>query len=226
MTNTSYAKLIAGLIGAWFILSLSASALHLFSTEPGSPPLPILVAVLTPIILFSVWYWSSKSFREFVLGLNPRTLTIVQAWRIAGYVFVVLYAYHILPGMFALPAGWGDIAIGATAVPVALQLATPNHRKSFILWQILGITDLVVAVSLGALGSFISPQEFMGPGGTATGALTVLPLSLIPTFGVPLFLILHTICIAQARRWAEQPYTGPGERVRSFAVQVAAPGSK
>jgi hypothetical protein len=45
--------------------------------------------------------------------------------------------------------------------------------------------------------------------------MTVLPLSLIPGFLVPLFLILHIICIAQARRWpAEQPQhiakaTGP-----------------
>jgi hypothetical protein len=29
----------------------------------------------------------------------------------------------------------------------------------------------------------------------------VLPLSLIPTFLVPLYLILHVICIAQARGW-------------------------
>jgi hypothetical protein len=31
--------------------------------------------------------------------------------------------------------------------------------------------------------------------------MTVLPLSLIPTFLVPLFLIFHIICIAQARGW-------------------------
>ena len=31
--------------------------------------------------------------------------------------------------------------------------------------------------------------------------MTVLPLSLIPTFLVPLFAIFHIICIAQARSW-------------------------
>jgi hypothetical protein len=31
--------------------------------------------------------------------------------------------------------------------------------------------------------------------------MTVLPLSLVPTFLVPLFLIFHVICIAQARNW-------------------------
>jgi hypothetical protein len=32
-------------------------------------------------------------------------------------------------------------------------------------------------------------------------AMTVLPLSLVPTFIVPLLLIFHVICIAQARAW-------------------------
>jgi hypothetical protein len=58
----------------------------------------------------------------------------------------------------------------------------------------LGILDLVNAVTLGALAGYIDPK------GVATGAMTVLPLSLIPTFLVPLFLILHLICIAQARQ--------------------------
>ena len=43
-------------------------------------------------------------------------------------------------------------------------------------------------------------------------AMTVLPLSLIPTFLVPLFFILHLICIAQARAWR----VASGDRMASF----------
>jgi hypothetical protein len=139
-------------------------------------------------------------------------LTFVQAWRIAGYVFIVLYAYNILPGNFALPAGWGDIAIGATAPFVALKLANPNHRKSFIFWQLLGIADLVNAVGMGVAARFINPH------GISTSAMTVLPMSLIPTFAVPLFLILHFISIAQARQWQEQVYSRVGEPLQSSAL--------
>jgi hypothetical protein len=35
--------------------------------------------------------------------------------------------------------------------------------------------------------------------------MTILPLSLIPTFLVPLFLIFHVISIRNARRWSTQP---------------------
>jgi hypothetical protein len=212
MTNAKYAKLTAGLIFVWFLFSLTASALHLFKTEPEQPPLPVGLAVLIPIVIVGVWSAVSRSFRQFLLELNPRTLTVVQAWRIAGFVFLVLYAYGILPGQLALPAGWGDIAIGATAPLVALKLANPNYRRSFILWQLLGITDLVTAVGLGVTAQLINPH------GIATSAMTVLPMSLIPTFAVPLFMILHFICIAQARQWQEQQYPRVGEPLQSSGL--------
>jgi len=143
--------------------------------------------------------------------LNPRTLTFLQAWRIAGIAFLALYTYGILPGLFALPAGWGDIVIGATAPLVAMTLANPGHRKSFILWQLLGIADLVTAVTLGANAWLIDPH------GIPTSPMTVLPLSVIPTFAVPLLFILHIICIAQARHWREQRVSRVGERLSASA---------
>jgi hypothetical protein len=196
MTHAQYGKLTLGLLAAWFVFSLTASAFHIYIAKPSQPPLPILLAVLAPIAAFLVWLASSPAFRRFVFSLDPRAVTIVHTWRLAGFTFLTLYAYGILPGLFALPAGWGDITIGATAPLVALRLARPNHRASFMLWQALGILDLVFAVSLGALTSYVS-------GATA---LAVLPLSLIPTFAVPLLIILHIICIAQAWGWNESSY--------------------
>ena len=206
-----YAKLTAGLIAAWFVFSLAASALHLYRSGPNAPPLALGIAVLSPIVVFIVWFTRSAAFREFTLSLNPRALTFVQSWRLAGFVFLVLAAYGILPKAFALPAGWGDIAIGATASLAALRLATAERRSGFILWQVLGMTDLVLAVTLGTLAGIIDPH------GIPTNAMTVLPMSLIPTFAVPLFFILHIICIAQARQWAVQRVSPAGRPLHSHA---------
>ena len=208
MTNEKYAKLTTSLIFVWFLFSLTASALHLFNTAPGQPPLPLGLSVLVPIVIVAVWSAASQPFRQFLLSLNPRTLTFVQAWRIAGFVFLVLYTYNILPGQLALPAGWGDIAIGATAPLVAFKFANSRYRKSFIVWQLLGITDLVSAVGLGVTAQ-------LNPHAIATSAMTVLPMSVIPTFAVPLFMILHLISIAQARRWEERRYPRVGEQLQS-----------
>jgi len=200
MNNKNYGKLTAGLIAAWFVFAVSASALHLFKTDPSLPPIALGLAVLAPVAAFLFWFATSAGFRQFALSLNPRTLTFVQSWRIAGFTFLVLYAAGILPGVFALPAGWGDIAIGATAPFAAMKLANFSHRRGFIFWQILGMLDLVMAVTLGTTARLISPH------GVATGVMTVLPMSLIPTFAVPLLMMLHVICIAQARHWKEGQY--------------------
>lgn len=202
-----YAKLTISLIGAWFAATLVAAGLHLYQNAPNQPPLAFGLAALTPIVIFLAWFALSKPFREFTMSLSPRTLTLVQIFRIEGFAFLVLASYGILPRLFALSAGWGDITIGATALLAALMLATPNRRRSFILWQILGIADLVNAVLMGVLAGLIDPH------GVGAGAMTVLPLSLIPTFGVSLFFILHVICIAQASRWRRP------ERIQPVAQQ-------
>jgi hypothetical protein len=124
---TDYRKVTAVLIAAWFVTVLTASAFHIFTTPAGQPPLPLGLAVLIPIAGFWLWFRSSERFRQFALSLNPRTLTMVQSWRIVGFVFLVLYSYGILPGLFALPAGWGDIVIGASAPLAALALAHPQR---------------------------------------------------------------------------------------------------
>ena len=205
----NYGKLSVGLIAGWFIFALSASALDLFKNDSNRVGVGVALAAVSPIVVFSIWFATSKKFRQFVLSLNLRILTLAQSWRIVGIIFVVLEARGVLPAIFALPAGYGDIAIGATATLVALKLANPGHRNSFILWQVLGIADLVLAVSLGTTARLLSPH------GPSMVTMTVLPLSLVPTFLVPLFLIFHGICIAEARAW-EATSGGIGQQQRPF----------
>jgi hypothetical protein len=192
---SKYAKLSAGLLAAWLVFAVFSSALHLYENAPNTPPIALGLAVVTPVVLFLIWFASSPGFRQFILSLSPSALTLVQSIRVAGIVFLALGTYKILPAYFALSAGWGDIIIGATAPFAALWLANPSHRRGFIFWQLLGIADLVNALTLGTLSAFIDPH------GISTAPMAVLPMSYITTFAVPVFLMLHIICIAQARRW-------------------------
>ena len=100
--------------------------------------------------------------------------------------------------MFAEPAGWGDFLIGVTAPFVALYWGDPGTRRRSSPWNILGVLDLVNAVALGVLSSTAVGALRLS---VSTDAITVLPLSLIPTFAVPLLLIVHFILIAQATGW-------------------------
>jgi hypothetical protein len=148
------------------------------------------------------------------MSLNPQVLTLAQSWRIVGFTFVLLEARGGLPAIFAWPAGYGDMAIGATATFVAWKLANPARRNGFIFWQLLGIADLVNAVGLGTTARLLSPS------GPSMVAMTVLPLSLVPTFLVPLFFIFHVICIAQARGWKgiSQTANHSGTQMQHFTI--------
>jgi hypothetical protein len=181
----------------WFLFALGGSLLDFF--DSGSrPPLALGLTALVPVILFAACYLTSARFREFVLSLDVRALTLAQTMRVIGIVFVILYFLGALPGAFALPAGWGDFAIGITAPVVAWYWKHPFPYRTFIVWNLLGVLDLVLAVSLGVLTS-ASPVGILA-GDVSTRLMGQFPLSLIPTFFVPLLLIFHLICLIRVRK--------------------------
>jgi hypothetical protein len=198
-TKSRYAALVAALLIAWFVFAFLASGVfHLYRTAPYRPPGAVAAGALGPVLIFLAWFGLSRGFREFVLSLNLRTLTLLHSWRVIGVTMVVLASYGMLPWLFAAPAGFGDIAVGVTAPYAALSLANPLHRSRFLRWHLLGVLDLVIALSTAALSGILTPHS------PPASLMTVLPMSIIPTFGVPLYLILHIISIAQARRWPKE----------------------
>ncbi len=195
----------AVVFAVWFTLVMLAGAGGVFVTPPGTPPLPILIGVTAPIIVFFAGLRMSRAFRDFVLAADLRFMLAVQAWRFAGLGFLALYTHGVLPGVFAWPAGLGDIAIGVTAPWLLIALIhRPNFAasKTFVVWNVLGVVDLVVAVGTGALSSGLAA----GVAGEITASpMAQLPLVLIPAYLVPIFVMLHVAALLQARRRAGYP---------------------
>ncbi|HET8563561.1 MAG TPA: hypothetical protein VFM35_06795 [Candidatus Binatia bacterium] len=195
-------SIVAVVLGTWLAFVFILGTDGAFVRPPGALPLPILVAVTVPIIVFLITFRFSPSFHAFVLSLDLRLATVIQAWRFAGLGFLALYAYGVLPGLFAWPAGVGDIAIGVTAPWIVLALIRqPNFVASpvFTIWNLLGILDLVVAVGTGALSSALATGV---AGEVTTAPMAQLPLLLIPAYLVPIFVMLHLAALFQARRLA------------------------
>ena len=154
---------------------------------------------VVPILLYLFVSLTSRAFRHFVRSIDLVTITALQFYRVLGVAMLVLSSRNLLPAVFALPAGWGDIAIGVTAPLAALALAsgTSSGRVVFLIWNVLGMLDLIVAVGLGILAARISFGPLAGTG--SASVMTVFPMSLIPTFLVPLSFILHLIGLYQLR---------------------------
>jgi hypothetical protein len=192
----------AAALAIWFVVVLLLGADGAFVTPAGTPPLPILAGAVLPVIAFLAAVRLSRAFRGLVLAADLRLLTAVQAWRFTGFTFLALYAYHILPGPFAWPAGLGDMAMGLTAPWIMLALARrPAFAAStgFRVWNLLGILDLIVAIGTGGLMAALASGA---AGEITTRPMAHLPLVLIPAYVVPLFVMLHTTALMQARRLA------------------------
>ena len=136
-------------------------------------------------------------------------MAVIQGWRWAGLGFLSLYAHGILPGLFALPAGLGDMAIGVSAPWMALGLIhDPGSVSSrrFVVWNIMGIVDHRCRGLNGTLCSDFIPAI---TGNVTTGPMAQLPLVLIPAYRVPLLIMMHFAALAQARRLARSGKPAP-----------------
>jgi hypothetical protein len=118
-------------------------------------------------------------------GMASRLLR-PHLFRVEGVVFLLYLALGHLPALLALPAGVGDITTAIAAPLVARRLARGTGRRAALWFNAFGMTDLVVALILGALTGF-GLLNIM-PSGAPIGEL---PLVLVPTFGVPLLFALH-----------------------------------
>jgi len=187
-------------LALWLGLVFLLGAQGAFVGSPGSPPLAIFFGFAIPLAVFFAAYFGWSGFRAFVLGADLRFVATIQAWRWAGLGFLSLYAYGVLPGLFAFPAGLGDMAIGVSAPWIVLGLIRrPSFATSqrFVIWNIMGIIDLVVAVSMGAICSgFLRGLT----GNVTTGPMAQLPLVFIPAYLVPIFIMLHFTALFQARQ--------------------------
>ncbi len=190
-TNRAKIVLVVYVALLWSLLVLGGSLLGTFAQYP----LVFYLTVGVPIILFVGGYLLSEAFRRFVRSLvgDPFSITVLQTYRVIGVSMAIGALRNALPAVFGLSAGFGDFFIGLTAPLAALAWASGGRRGLIVLvlWNVLGLLDLINAVSTGVLaGLTTSGPVTMAP-------MRLYPFSLIPGFGVPLAFILHFTGLAQ-----------------------------
>jgi hypothetical protein len=179
----------------WFLLSVWMSLHGAIRGGAGKPPIGLAVSLLVPLAVFALDARFRGPLFEGFRRLDLSSLIALQTYRVGGVFFIVAWMAGALPAAFALPAGIGDIAIGVAApfVAAAVTARRPGHRALAITWNILGLVDLIDALFLGVTNSASSLGVFAGS--LTTDAVTRYPLSLIPTFFVPLALMLHATAV-------------------------------
>lgn len=185
------------LIG-WFSLVYIIGKMGIFAKNPLIAPF-ILIGF---IVLFGLLQkvYASQTVRNIADEIPVPFIVGIQTYRTVGYGFLILYAQGILPAVFAFSAGIGDMIVGISAPFVALFyfLKIPFSRKLAIVWNIIGIADLVVAIGIGILG-FPRPIQTL-PLSPSTEPFSLFPLALIPLFAVPLATLLHFFSLRVLRK--------------------------
>ena len=183
-------------LGAWFALVLAIGATGALSPALGGPP-ALGLTVLLPIVAFVWAYFARPSVRTAMAATPLPALIALHTIRLLGFIFIVLYAEDRLPAPFAPSAGWGDMLVGATALPLAWAVARfgAHVRPLVFLWNALGVADLVVALTLGPLSAPGPLQVFVGP--PDSSPMTALPWLIIPGFLVPILFFIHLVIFAR-----------------------------
>jgi hypothetical protein len=197
----------------WAAAAWTAAINGVFRT--GVSPLPFLPgAIFLPIIIGTPVLLMSKRIGQVLDAMPTSWLIALQLYRILGVQWIAYWARGLLPGLFALPAGTGDALTGIFAIATAMAVVagTKEGRGAGIAWNIFGLLDFALAITLGML---ILPGRFqlIIPDVHPTG-LDLFPSVLTPSFVVPSSILLHALSLRQLHR-----------RAKAEAVRRSAPVS-
>jgi len=185
---------------AWFAGVGFLAALGVFSAAGAGTP-AIGLAILAPIALSLFAAARSSMLRKVALDTPLAALVAVHAGRVLGVFFLWLLAAGRLPPTFAMAAGWGDVAVAVTALPLvwAIQRRVSGWWTLTFAWNLFGFVDLLTAVTLGVGSAPNSPVRFIFESPNS-GVVASLPWLIVPGVLVPMYLLTHIAIFAQLRR--------------------------
>jgi len=180
--------LVAGAL--WFAGALLFVGSGRFAALHPPGPQLVLLALTVALLVAGA---TVTGFRIWLAGINLRQLVAIHITRFVGICFLVLSSRGELPAAFAVPAGWGDIAIATGAL--GFVLLVPDllaHRTALLTWNLLGLADILFVVGSAARAVLLAPESMH--------ALLVLPLGIVLTFLVPLIIATHVWLFQRLRR--------------------------
>ena len=181
--------LLFGSFMFWVCLSGTVSRLGL----AGELIVPISW-IIPSLILFLKrdWFLSEKLSQHWLIGL--------QLFRVIGGVFLIEMLMGNIPGIFAYPAGLGDILVGIIALIVLMVYKNSNEigKTAVLIVIVIGIADFLSAFFFGFTSSE-SPFQIFYP--EIKNRLILFPTGMIPLFLVPYAIFFHTLSYLNLRKY-------------------------
>ncbi len=160
---------------------------------PAGPAL-VLVALVIPVgVVYKARHYLTQN------DLSQFWLVGLQLARVLGGVFLIEMVRGNIPGIFAHPAGWGDITVGVLAFGVLCIGFSKKKIPNWGIWAvaILGITDFVSAYFFGFTTGATPLQLFSFE---MPNLVILYPTGLIPMLLVPIAIGYHILSLTMLKK--------------------------
>jgi hypothetical protein len=175
-------RVVRTFVLVWLCLAVAVSRYGLLTVSVPAPQL--FLAGMTA--LFGFVAWRVPAIHEPLWNCDIRVLILVHVSRFVGLWFLELYNEGRLPYDFAVKGGIGDIVTATLALVV---LIIPQQlwfrRRAIQIWNVIGLIDMLFVVATAMRLNIQQPGSL--------NELRHLPLSLLPTFLVPIILVTHVV---------------------------------
>ena len=173
----------------WFGAAIAAG--HFFILQRVPPVATPLITLAVAALLLLI-YARVSLVRTWVDSVDLRVLVLLHVTRFVGAYLLVLFQRGELPRAFAITGGVTDIIVATMALPIALApLDDALRTRAMVIWNVVGMVGILLATVSAARITLADPAQLR--------SLTYLPLSLLPTFLMPLLLTTHVIIFARTR---------------------------
>ena len=177
---------------AWLVAATALGATGVLrALRPPAPQVVLLGLTILAVVLGL----ARPTLRTWLMTVDERLLVGFHLTRFVGVYFLVLYGRGELPFDFAVPGGWGDIAVATLALGliVGWRATRVGGWWAYSIWNVLGLIDIAVVVATAARLALTAPDSMQ--------ALLRLPLNLLLTWLVPIVIASHVLLgIRFARR--------------------------
>lgn len=177
------------LVGAWLGVGTTLATAGALSAIPQLAP----AFVAASVTMFVLVYLRGGTVRRWADALPMRAMIAAHALRLPiGAVFLWEESRGLMDPTFAARAGWGDIAVGAAAMLVALFGSRRRGVVRAFAW--FGLVDILIALGTAMYLLFVVNDQ------VTFDAITRLPYPLLPLVVVPAVITTHLLMLARTRK--------------------------
>ena len=173
-----------------YLIIVAIASLNGFFDDVMLPPKIVLTTTL-PLAIFVTIIYNTEICKKANTILNLEDLVKIHIFRLIGSTFIILFLYDLLPQVFALFAGIGDLLTAISSIFVAKAIRNKKNyaRKLTYIWNTFGLVDILVTSAMAIIFTKISIDNSI----QGVEFLAEFPFCFIPAFAPPTIIFLHLL---------------------------------